>query len=100
MATEEEDDDDAACLLLSGFQGDDDEDRASVHPANTARVTHEVVQDCGEFCPNLREKKQGNGEKQIKRQRRGWKKRWKLYFLAQLYSVTAADHCFKSSTAN
>lgn len=39
--------------LLSGFQGDDDENRTSVHPAHAAGVAHKVVQDCGEFCPNL-----------------------------------------------
>lgn len=41
-------------LLLSGFQSDDDENRTSVHPAHTAGVAHEVVQDCGELCPHLR----------------------------------------------
>lgn len=41
-------------LLLSGFQGDDDEDGTSVHPAHAAGVAHEVVQDCSELCPHLR----------------------------------------------
>lgn len=40
-------------LSLSGFQGDDDENGTSVHPAHAAGVAHEVVQDCGEFCPHL-----------------------------------------------
>lgn len=39
--------------LLSGFQGDDDENRTSVHPAHAAGVAHKIVQDCGEFCPHL-----------------------------------------------
>lgn len=29
--------------LLSGFQSDDDKNRPSVHSANTAGVTHEIV---------------------------------------------------------
>lgn len=41
-------------LLLSGFQSDDDEDGTSVHPAHAAGVAHEVVQDCSELCPHLR----------------------------------------------
>lgn len=40
--------------LLSGFQGDDDENRASVHSAHAARVAHEIVQNGGEFGPHLR----------------------------------------------
>lgn len=40
-------------VLLSSFQSDDDENGASVHPAHAARVAHEVIQDCGEFCSHL-----------------------------------------------
>lgn len=42
------------CLLLSSFQSDNDENWASVHSTHAARVAHEVVQNCGEFCPHLR----------------------------------------------
>lgn len=41
--------------LLSGFQCDNDEDRATVHPSHAATVTHEVVQDCRELRTNLDE---------------------------------------------
>lgn len=44
-------------LLLSGLQGDDYEDRAAIHSAHAARVAHEIIQDCCEFCPDL---KRGN----------------------------------------
>lgn len=38
---------------LPGLQGDDDEDGPPVHAPYTAAVTHEVVQDGGEFCSYL-----------------------------------------------
>lgn len=40
-------------VLLSGFQSDDDKNRPSIHPANTAGVTHEIVQDGCELCAHL-----------------------------------------------
>lgn len=46
--------------LLSGFQCDNDEDRATVHPSHAATVTHEVVQDCRELRTNLDETKRMN----------------------------------------
>lgn len=42
--------------LLPRLQGDDDEDGSSVHPAHTATVAHEVVQDGCEFRPHLSER--------------------------------------------
>lgn len=41
--------------LLSGFQCNNDENWATVHPSYTAAVTHEVVQDCCELGTNLDE---------------------------------------------
>lgn len=52
--TESTSEDRLVCLLLSSFQSDNDENRPSVHSTHAARVAHEVVQNCGEFCPHLR----------------------------------------------
>lgn len=40
---------------LPGLQGDDDEDGSPIHAPYAAAVTHEVVQDGGEFCSYLSE---------------------------------------------
>lgn len=46
---------------LPGLQGDDDEDGSPIHAPDAAAVTHEVVQDGGEFCSHLSSGEAGKG---------------------------------------